>query len=248
MSKILVCQHVAYEILGTLNPLLKEHGCRIRYVNFDREPDAQPELDGYEGLVILGGPMNVAQVDQCPHLMYEVQLIRAALEQDIPILGICLGAQLLAVALGAEVNPNPCKEIGWYDMTLTADGSKDPLFGHFSQTEKIFQWHGDTFEIPKGAVHLAASETCPNQAFRYGDKVYGFQFHLEVDAPMVHRWLQVPHHVQEIEALGGAIDPEQIRRETSQYIGKSMALSAQSFGAFVTLLGSKQRSQRLPSR
>ena len=96
MKKLLVCQHVPFEILGTLNPMLKSAGLRIQYVNFGRHPDARPDLGGYDGLVILGGPMNVGQVEAYPHLATELEMVRQALEMDIPTLGICLGAQLIA--------------------------------------------------------------------------------------------------------------------------------------------------------
>src|SRR3989338_4237248 len=176
MAKILVCQHVPYEILGTLDPLFRGAGFRIRYINFGRFPHERPSLENYDGLVILGGPMNVDQVREHPHLKTEVGLVGQAFKKDIPILGICLGAQILAKALGAEVKKNREKEIGWYDVSLTDVGHKDSVLKHFQKTEKIFQWHGDVFDLPKGAKHLASSSTCKNQAFSYGEKVYGFQF------------------------------------------------------------------------
>ena len=112
------------------------------------------------------------------------------------MLGICLGAQLIAKTLGAAVYPNQEKEIGWYDVSPTDHAQNDPLLGPFSATEKIFQWHGETFDIPQSTRHLAFSSLCANQAFRYGDNVYGFQFHLEVDEPMIHRWLRVAENQQ----------------------------------------------------
>lgn len=248
MKKLLVCQHVAYEILGTLDPLLRRAGFRIRYVNFGRYPDAVPRLDGYHGLLVLGGPMNVDQVDAYPHLATEIRLIHQALERSMPVLGICLGAQLIAAALGAQVRRNREKEIGWYDVSVTDDGRGDPVFSHFGATEKLFQWHGDTFEIPRGAVRLASSEVCPNQAFRYGDNVYGFQFHLEVDEPLVERWLNVPLHRAELAELAGRIDPEQIRRDTPHHIDQLKRLSDRTFGEFIGLLGHRKSYRLLPSR
>ena len=248
MSKVLVCQHVAYEILGTLNPLLKEHGLRIRYVNFDRHPHSHPRLEGYDALVILGGPMNLDQSDEYRHLIHEIELIKMALEEDIPILGICLGAQLIAAALDATIRRNPVKEIGWYDLCLTEAGKTDPLLAPLTKCKKIFQWHGDTFDIPKGAVHLAKTRDCPNQAFRYGNKVYAFQFHLEVDEAMVYRWLEVPRHVQELTALQGQIDAERIRTETPLHIERMKQLSTQVFGAFIKLIGTPRKATQLPSR
>lgn len=248
MRKLLVCQHVPYEILGTLDPLLREAGFRIRYVNFGRHPDAQPSLDGYRGLIILGGPMNVDEEERYPHLVTEMRLVQQALERGIPVLGICLGAQLVARALGAAVSPNHEKEIGWYDVAPTDSARTDPLLAHLEGCERIFQWHGDTFEIPSGAVHLASSSACANQAFRYGNNVYGFQFHLEVDEPLIARWLQVPAMRAEIEALQGRVDPEQIRSETPQRMARLKQLSDRIFGEFVQVFGLPQKRRLLPSR
>jgi len=248
MKKLLVFQHVAFEILGTLDPMLRNAGFRIRYVNFSREPEAVPHVDRYHGLVVLGGPMCLGEIESYPHLETEVELIRRAVDAEIPVLGICLGAQLLARALGAGVCQNVEKEIGWYDVSVTEEGRRDPLFSGFDDTEKIFQWHGDTFEVPEGAAHLASSPTCRNQAFRYGDSAYGFQFHLEVDEPLIERWLNVPIHVAELDALAGRIDPDVIRRETPSNIERLTELSEQVFGGFIDVLGHRKRHRVLSSR
>jgi len=248
MPKLLVCQHVPHEILGTLDPLLRRSGFRIRYVNFGRHPDAQPSLDGYQGLIVLGGPMNVDEVERYPHLAVEMDLVREAMDRDIPVLGICLGAQLIARAVGAEVTRATAKEIGWYDVRPTDHGRGDPLVGHFGETERIFQWHGDMFEIPGGAAHLVDAPGCLNQGFRIGRNVYGFQFHLEVDEAMIRRWLRVPSMREEIESLGGAIDPEVILRETHERIHELRRLSDRTFAEFVRLFGPRERVRILPSR
>jgi GMP synthase (glutamine-hydrolysing) len=248
MPKLLVFQHVPFEILGTLDPLLRSYGFRVRYVNFGRQPDARPRLNSYHGLVVLGGPMNVDQVDRHPHLSTEIELIREAIERQIPVLGICLGAQLIARALGAEVRANSQKEIGWYDVDLTDEGRSDPLLCHFAPREKLFQWHGDAFDLPRGAVHLAKSTGCDKQAFRVGDRVYGFQFHLEVDEPLIHRWLGVPIHAAELVRLKGVIDPEEIRRQTSECVGRLKQLSNDTFGEWVKLFGDVRRRAPHPHR
>ena len=252
MKRLLVFQHVPHEILGTFNPLLKQAGFRIRYVNFGRTPDATPNVEKYDGLIVLGGPMCVDQVDSHPHLLTEIEAIRQAMELQMPVLGICLGAQLIATALGAKVRKNPSKEIGWYDVTPTTDGEKDPLFSCFDGTEKIFQWHGDTFDIPHGAVHLATSPDCANQAFRFGDRTYGLQFHLEVDEALIQRWLKTPVHVRELEELptaeGDTMTPESIMADTDHYIDNTARLGSQLFGEYIRLFSSRTRRVALPSR
>ncbi len=248
MRRLLVFQHVPHEILGTLDPLLRDHGFRIRYVNFGRDPDALPDLDRYHGLIVLGGPMNCDQVTRHRHLATEVTAIQQAVRDGKPVLGICLGSQLLARALGAPVTPNRVKEIGWYDVAPTAEGRKDPLFQHFADSERIFHWHGDTFAIPHGAVHLAASTDCAHQAFRFGHNAYGLQFHLEVDEPMIHRWLQAPTNRRELDGLQGVIDPAAIARETPAHIGRSRALGGAVFGEFLRLFQARRRRIVLPSR
>jgi GMP synthase (glutamine-hydrolysing) len=248
MKKLLVLQHVPHEILGTLNPLLKRAGFRIRYVNFARHPDAQPTLDGYNGLVILGGPMSVNDAHRLPHLSTEMRLIEQALQRNLPALGICLGAQLIAKTLGARVYPNGEKEIGWYDVSPTDHAESDPLLSEFQRPEKIFQWHGETFDIPQTGLHLAFSSLCANQAFRYGTNVYGFQFHLEVDEPMIHRWLRVAENKKEILALSGKIDPERIHAETPHHIGRLTQLSERVFSEFIRLFGVEKTRCLLPSR
>jgi GMP synthase (glutamine-hydrolysing) len=248
MKKLLVLQHVAHELLGTLNPLLKSAGFRLRYVNFARHPEAQPSLDGYHGLVVLGGPMSVNDTDRLPHLITEMKLIEAAMRRNLPVLGICLGAQLIAKTLGAAVYPGKEKEIGWYDISPTKEAESDPLFVKFQRAEKIFQWHGDTFDIPRSTAHLAFSTLCANQAFRYGTCVYGLQFHLEVDEPMIHRWLRVDENQTEIAALGGKIDADRIHEETPDHIHRLNELSDRVFSEFIKLFSFQKKSLRRPLR
>jgi GMP synthase (glutamine-hydrolysing) len=248
VAKLLVCQHVPFEILGTLNPLLKDAGFRIRYVNFGRDPNLQPDPAGYNGLVILGGPMSVNDTSNHPHLKTEVDLIRRALDRKMPVLGICLGAQLIAKALGAQVRRNDETEIGWYDVQRTAAAKDDALLSHLEPCERIFQWHSDAFDLPDDAVGLARSAGCENQAFRWGNNVYGFQFHLEVDEHLIERWLRVPVHQEELRKLHGKIDPDAIRHETPQRIERSQQLSRQVFRSFIELFDIGPKRVMLRSR
>ncbi len=248
MRKLLVCQHVPFEVLGTLDGQFRRRGFRIRYVNFGRHPQAEPKLEGYHGLVVLGGPMNADEVEIYPHLRTEVRLVCEAVARGIPVLGICLGAQLIARALGARVRAGGATEIGWYRVDTTAAARSDPLFSHFGPTEFVFQWHRDSFEWPPGAVPLATSTTCAQQAFRYGDRVYALQFHLEVDERLIDRWLRVPVHRAELERLRGTVDPEAMRRETAVHIQRLKSLSHAAFGAFIDLVRPPAKRYALPSR
>lgn len=233
MKKILVLQHVPFEILGTLNPLFKQAGFRIRYLNFGRDPNQKTDVTKYDGLVILGGPASVNDRDRIPHLNTEIEMIKQAIDSDIPILGICLGAQLIAAALGAEITRNPQPEIGWYDINRTSLGDIDPLLSNFEKTDKIFQWHNDTFEIPDNCEHLASTDTCKNQAFRYKDNVWGFQFHLEADEDMIKRWLSVPVHIEELQRWKELFNPSKILDQTNYYIQNMKRLSEKTFSVFI---------------
>ena len=244
--KILVFQHVPYEPLGTLDPLLKNAGFRIRYVNFGRMPNERPNLDGYAGLIVLGGPMNADQVDDYPHLATELELIREALQRDVAVLGICLCAQLLAKALGGRVLAGAGREIGWHEVEMTEDGRRDPVLSEFGASSEVFQWHDDVIELPGHVSHLASSARCPVQAFRYGEHAYGFQFHLEADAALIERWLTVPQH-QEVFA-DSELDPDGIRDRIDNSVGPLMSLSDATFGRWIERFPLSPRKQHLPSR
>lgn len=248
MPRILVFQHVAAEPLGTLDPLIRARGHRIRFVNFEREPEAVPNVDRYRGLVVLGGPMNVDQQQRHPHLRTELLAIERMLAQGKPVLGICLGAQLLAHALGARVQPNPVPEIGWYPLRTTAAGRDDPVLSPLGEQAPVFQWHARRFDIPAGAVHLAESDACAQQAFRHGDNAYGFQFHLEMDEPLVERWLANPVYREELAASGLAHDEHAIRAATGAHIAGMQRHADAVFNGFLDLVGSPQRRYTLPSR
>src|SRR5574341_1150922 len=168
--KALVLRHVPHEHLGTLAEALIANNITYEYVNFYENDIPNIKIKDLCGLIILGGPMNVYETDRYLYLETEDRLIKQAIKRDVPILGVCLGAQLIAKALGSRVIKNKEKEIGWYPLKITQEGNKDKLFKHFYSEEIVFQWHGDTFEMPNGAVHLAESPLCTNQAFMYGSK------------------------------------------------------------------------------
>ena len=253
MSRLLVFQHVAAEPLGTLDPLIRRCGHRIRFKNFERHPDARPNTDRYHGLVVLGGPMNVDEHPQRAHLRNEMLAIEAMLTQGKPVLGICLGAQLLAHVLGAAVPRNPVREIGWYPLHKTAAGRQDSVLAPLGDTTPVFQWHTYRFDIPQGAVHLAHSDDCAQQAFRYADNAYGFQFHLEMDERLIERWLANPAYRDDLQDAdlphdGHAGRAQAIRAHTRQHIAMMQAQADAMFNNFLDLVGRPQRRHTLPSR
>lgn len=248
MSRLLVFQHVAAEPLGTLDPLIRRRGHRIRFVNFERNPDAQPDVERYKGLVVLGGPMNVEDQARRPHLRTELAAIERMLELGRPVLGICLGAQLLAHALGATVKRQRTPEIGWHPVRTTEAGRADPVLSPLGDAAPVFQWHGCHFEVPATAVHLARSDACEQQAFRYGANAYGFQFHLEMNPPLIERWLATPAYRRELEQLAGSQDEARIRTDTRRHIAGMQARADAVFNNFLDLAGRPQRRHTLPSR
>jgi GMP synthase-like glutamine amidotransferase len=174
-------QHVPFEDAANIAVWARGRGYPItRTLLYENEP--LPPLDSFDLLAIMGGPMNVYENDAYPWLVGEKRFIRDAIDGGRRVLGICLGAQLVADVLGGRVTGNAEKEIGWFEVTLTDDARQDSLLAGFPPRFVPFHWHGDTFSIPPGAVRLARSEACENQAFQYGDRVLGLQFHLEYSA------------------------------------------------------------------
>ena len=185
---VLVIEHAGNEGPGLIEHTLFQDDVPFRVLNLT--PDTHlPRMNGYSHIVLLGGPMNVYEEERYPFLKEEDLFIKEAIQRGKTVLGICLGAQLIAKALGAKVSKSPVKELGWYDVSLTEEGIKDPFFSSLPETFSVFQWHGDTFEIPKSAKLVATSHEVPHQAFRYGNNVYGLQFHLEVTEDMIQEWL-----------------------------------------------------------
>jgi GMP synthase (glutamine-hydrolysing) len=200
-TKILVLRHERFEGLGFFAETLEARGVPFFY--HDLGTNVLPEK--HDALVILGGPMSAN--DPLPGLASELALIEQGLKDRIPMLGICLGAQLLAKALGARVYRNAELEIGWEPVHLTDAGRADPLFQGIASPHTFFHWHGETFDLPEGAEWLAYSAKCRHQAFRYRSKVYGLQFHPEVTAEMVADWSSQPVNCGDVATLDAPIDP-----------------------------------------
>jgi GMP synthase-like glutamine amidotransferase len=166
-----------------------------------------PDVTQAAGLIFMGGPMSVN--DDLPYLRQELRLISQAAELKRPILGVCLGAQLIAKALGAKVYRNAVKEVGCFEIHLTGAAARDPLFAGLGPAETVFHWHGEKFDLPPGAEWLAWSKACRNQAFRAGAGVYGLQFHLEVTPATIEDWCAQDANCGDVRELNSPIDPRQ---------------------------------------
>lgn len=169
-----VLQHVAFEGIGSMAGWLATRQAHVSATRFFESP-VLPDLSGLDLVIIMGGPMSVNDEDLYPWLADEKQFLRQAMKRHIPIVGVCLGAQLIASTLGARVFPGREKEIGWYDI----EGLPTPNALRLPKRLRVLHWHGETFDLPENAIHLARSTACENQAFQYGDNVIGLQFHLE---------------------------------------------------------------------
>ena len=208
MSKTcLAVRHVAFEDLGVLGPLVSSRGYGVRYHDAGLQPFDAETLLAPDLLIVLGGPIGVYEQETYPFITAEMAAIKARLHADKPILGICLGAQLMAAALGARVAPGPVKEIGWASLALTPDGETSVL-SPLARTP-VLHWHGDNCEMPAGCVRLASTQHCPVQAFMRTPSQLALQFHLETEPARFESWL-VGHTVE----LGKAgIDPRELRAQ-----------------------------------
>lgn len=199
--RVLVLQHIACEPPGAYEDVLRERGATIVRVELD-EGNPMPDAGGFDAIVAMGGPMSVSDEDEHPWLRDEKRAIAEAVAAGVPYWGACLGVQLLASSLGARVYAGPQPEVGVLPVTLTSAGAADPVTGVLPPVLDTLQWHGDTFDLPVGAVLLASSPAYPNQAFRAGN-AYGVQFHLEVTREMAEEWARVPIYGEALERVRG---------------------------------------------
>ncbi len=190
--KLLVLQHISCEHPGAFSEVIEERGVEAVPVELD-EGEALPDWRDFDAVLAMGGPMGAYDDAEHPWLGPEKELVRAAVDGGKPFLGVCLGVQLLAAALGAEVQPMPNgAEVGLLPVELTAEGRTHPLFDGMPEPLISLQWHGDTFDLPEGATLLASSPAARHQAFQAGEAGYGVQFHMEVTAEMAREWAKVP--------------------------------------------------------
>lgn len=225
----LALRHLAFEDLGLIEPLLHSLGWIVTYCDATLDDLSALALQEADLLVVLGGPIGVYEGDVYPFLGPEIAAIEKRLRAGKPVLGICLGAQAMAAALGARVYSGGVKEIGWGRITLTDAGKASALAPLADPHAHVLHWHGDTFDLPDGALRLASNENYPNQAFAYGNNALALQFHLEADPAKLERWL-VGHAVELAKA---GIDIPALRRETAQ---RAPVFAAQAVAVFSTWL------------
>ncbi|MDD5559427.1 type 1 glutamine amidotransferase [Candidatus Methylomirabilis sp.] len=208
MKPLLVFQHIGCETPGIFLDVLQAQKRPVETVRLYDGDQVPSDLSPYSGLLVMGGPMSVNDEADFPWLRTEDRLLKEALALDFPTLGICLGSQLIAKAAGGTIRQGPRKEIGWYPVHLTMAARHDRLFGGFPASIKVFEWHGEYFDMPPGAINLARSALYECQAFSIGRNIYGLLFHLEVTASMVSDWVRT--FTQELEGVKDYIRPDTI--------------------------------------
>jgi GMP synthase-like glutamine amidotransferase len=223
--------HAQTETLGLIKSCIDKRGLNLTEHHVYERGQLPPFSPAIQALIIMGGPMNVDETYLYPFLDTELELIKQATLAGRPVLGICLGAQLIAKALGSRVYPNSVREVGWHPIELLPVAHKDRLFSEAPQTFDVLHWHGDTFDLPPGAVHLARSNRCVHQAFRWGSLTWGLQFHLEVTPKMIETWVQGDESVSYIRGAGEA--PQAIVEKTPASCSTLRPLAEQIFSSFL---------------
>lgn len=231
-SSVLVLQHAQPENLGIFEDLLTERSITPQYVQSFAGEKVPIELAHHSGLIVLGGPMGVYEEKQYPFLSDERKLIEHTLKDGKPLLGVCLGSQLIASVLGAEVTKGAAKEIGWHTLKLTPSAWTDALWENLPREFMGFHWHGDVFSLPHGATLLASSNQTQKQAFRYSEKVYAFLFHLEVTAPLIEGMTQTFQN----ELAEANIDGGKILEATPQHLPALQEIGRKVFERWLKLL------------
>jgi GMP synthase (glutamine-hydrolysing) len=228
---LLVLQHAGCEPPGVYEDVLRE-----RAIPFERvvlgDAQAPPDWRPHAGIVAMGGAMGAYEEQAHPWLIGEKRLIAEAVAAGTPYWGVCLGAQVLAAALGAEVRRGPAPELGVLEVELTEAAAADPVFAAAPQRFSSLQWHGDTYELPAGAVRLARSAGYEQQAFVLG-RAYGLQFHLEVDGELAAEWMQVPEYVAELQELDGAGAPARVLSEVRAAEAQTAPLARELFSRWL---------------
>ncbi|MCG8432983.1 MAG: glutamine amidotransferase [Gammaproteobacteria bacterium] len=213
-------RHLPFEDLGTFEEPLTWHGYTIRYLNAGVDNIKLNGIAGADLLIVLGGPIGAGDDKDYPFLLDEMRVIESRLKNNLPVLGICLGSQIMARVLGANVYPADEKEIGWFPIELTEEGRRSSLKYLEPEAGPVFHWHGDTFDLPADAKHLAFSSACKHQAFSYGENALGLQFHPEVSAHRLEQWYI--GHTREIQRNNG-LSVEGMRADSKQHSARMVS-------------------------
>ena len=219
--KALIIENAAGEGAGILRNIILDRGWGIQTIKLQNGESIPSDWRHFNLLIVMGGPMNVYEGKKYPYLIKETEVIGEAIHRGTAVLGFCLGAQLMAKACGVRVQKGHIREIGWYPVRLTKDGKKDLLLGRFPMEFSVFQWHGDTFEVPEKGIRLIESDQYPNQAMRIGDMGYGFQFHFEITYKMIEEWLKAGK--EEVKGMNVAGLHERILKDSSYNLSKAHA-------------------------
>jgi GMP synthase (glutamine-hydrolysing) len=225
-------QHSPSETLGTIEDALRGHRIGVEYIETHVGKPVPREMADKAGLIVMGGPMGVYEQAKYPFLGDEMRLIESALAMERPVLGVCLGSQLLAAVLGAAVKKGERKELGWHAVTLAEFAAQDPLFAGVGPEFWPFHWHGDVFSLPKQAVGLASSQRTPCQAFRYGKNAYGILFHLEVTREQISQMLSA--FAQELREAGG--EAAEITAQIPRHLPVLKEIAGEVFGRWASAL------------
>jgi GMP synthase (glutamine-hydrolysing) len=231
--RVLALQHIACEPPAAYEDELLARGLELTRVELD-EGDALPDWRDFGAIVVMGGPMGAYEEDEHPWLAPEKRLLREAVDGGVPVWGVCLGAQLLASALGARVYRGETPEVGVLPVELTPEAAEDPVFGAAPRSFHTLQWHGDSFDLPPGATLLAGSPMYPNQAFRVG-RSYGIQFHIEVPLELATEWGEVPAYARSLEATLGPGALERLLAEVAEHAAAMVPLARTLFGRWLEL-------------
>jgi GMP synthase (glutamine-hydrolysing) len=230
-SSLLVLQHIACEPPAAFEDELRSRGLDVTRVELD-EGERLPDWRDFPAIVVMGGPMGAYDEADHPWLAGEKLLLREAVEADVPVWGVCLGAQLLASALGARVYRGEQPEVGLLPVHLTPEASDDPVFAGAPSSFPTLQWHGDSFDLPDGATLLASSPAYPNQAFRVG-RSYGLQFHIEVPLELATEWGEVPAYAESLEATLGPGALDRLLADVADHVDVTVPLARRLFGRWL---------------
>jgi GMP synthase (glutamine-hydrolysing) len=252
MSKAIILQHVAHEGPGRIIPVFRDFGIKTEVRRLDKGDEVPTDLDEMRALIVRGGPTGVSDISdpKYPYLSKEVETIQRIVAADRPLLGVCLGAQLLAHAAGAKVQRNEQPEIGWGPVTFPFPGGTEPIVGGMTDGAPMFHWHFDTFELPKlpppanapaggpppptGNSLLSSSKLCKNQAFRFKTRLFGFQYHIELDKPGIEAL--IAGNREQLAQVHGAEGEKTLRADTEKYYPRYARLGDRILGNFVQFL------------